>query len=361
MATYLRPAFGSAGIRFEEVQSIFAPGQTIRYPKPDYPAKPVENFRLAAGRRTPYWLPNSTLDFQTLYSTDCLAGFVAPPWGAKEPLVYKDEFGCQWKYVVSAGGGMLDPDGIPVVADVTKWEKSVKFPALRLKDSDFMEKTYDPGKVLHINVFQGLTERLVALMGGYTEAMLALIEEPEACADFFSAFADWEIAQIDKICEKYPADMITYHDDWGTERDTFFSEQMMETLVLEPTRRIVRHAKSKGAAFELHCCGKIGRFLKYMIDVGVDFLQIQGRANDIPALKRDFGDRIGFCVFNEKLLNPNVTADEAVAAARSTVEKYGKSGGAYAGALTSQPEAAWAFIFELYAYSREFYDRERGE
>ena len=361
MATYPRPAFGQEGIRFEQTTSAFAPGKTLQYPKPDYPVKPIENFKLAAARKTPYWLPNSTLDFQAKYSADFLTGLTTPPWGAKEPVVYKDEFGCQWKYVVSAGGGMLDPDGKNVIDDITKWEKQVKFPALELKDSDFMETAYNPDKVLHVNIFQGLTERLVALMGGYTEAMLALAEEPEACADFFNAFADWEIALIDKLYARYPINMLTYHDDWGTERDTFFSERMMEELVLEPTRRIVRHAKSKGAAFEFHCCGCIGRFLKYMIEVGIDFLQIQGRANDVPAMKRDFGDKIGFCVFNEKLLRPDVTPEEAIAAARRTVDTFGRSGGAYAGTLTSKPEAAWAFIFELYAYSREAYDKERGK
>jgi hypothetical protein len=166
--------------------------------------------------------------------------------------VYKAEFGCQWKYVVSAGGAMLDPDGEIVLEDVTRWEKDVKFPELRLADSDFMDTRYDPSKVLHVNLFQGLTERLVALTGGYAEAMLAMAEEPEACLDFFNAFADWEISLIDRISEKYPVNMFTYHGRLGTERDTFFSERMMEEMVLEPTKRIVQHAKSKNAAFELH-------------------------------------------------------------------------------------------------------------
>ena len=361
MAIYPRPAFGQEGIEVKQVSSIFAPGRKSYVPQPVYPVTPLENFKLAAARKTPYWLPMSTLDFQSKYASEFLVGFVLPPWGAKEELVFKDEFGCQWKYVISAGGAMLDPDGEAVVKDITQWEKSVVFPALKFSDSDFMEKTYDPNKVLAVNVHQGGTERLVALLGGYTEAMLALAEEPEACGDFLNALADFEIAQIDKLFEKYPINMITYHDDWGTERDTFFSERMMEALVFEPTKRIVQHVKNKGAAFELHSCGRIERFVKYMIDMGVDFMQIQGRANDLPKMKRDVGDKIGFCSFNEKLFKPDITVEDVIAAAHDTVDIFGKSGGAYTGAAVGTPEVTWAHIFELYCHSREVYDKERGE
>jgi hypothetical protein len=59
-------------------------------------------------------------------------------------------------------------------------------------------------------------------MGGYTDAMLAMAVEPEAVKAYFDRYADFMIELTDILCALYPADMITYHDDWGTERDTFF-------------------------------------------------------------------------------------------------------------------------------------------
>lgn len=360
MSVYPRPKYGQDGIKTISFKPVFTPDTMIFIPQPDYPIHPIENFRLAAAHKTPVWLPNSALDFQSYFTADFLEGFYVFPWGSEEETVHVDEFGCQWKYVVSAGGSMLDPAGKPVVDDITDWEKLVKFPKLELKISDFMERNYSPEKVLHVDVFQGATERLVALMGGYSEALLAMAEEPEACAGFVNAFADWEIALIDKLFEEYPVNLITYHDDWGTERDTFFSENMMEDLVLEPTRRIVQHVKNKGAAFELHSCGCIGRFLNYMIDIGVDFLQIQPRANDVPKMKREFGDKVGFCVFSEKLMEPALATGDIISAAREIVDTFGMRGGAYTGMFLQSPEPAWDFIFELYAHSREYYDRERS-
>ena len=63
----------------------------------------------------------------------------------------------------------------------------------------------------------------------------------EAVRDFLEAFVDYKSGLVDKLCEYLPIDFITYHDDWGTERDTFFGESMMESMVLEPTKRMFGH------------------------------------------------------------------------------------------------------------------------
>ena len=337
------------------------PDKQFTLPVLDYPIKPIDNFKLAAARKTPVWFPNAATDFQSLYPSDVLENFKVFPWGDEEETVYFDEWGCQWKYVPSAYGAMLDPNGKPVVDDVLKWKEQAKFPEFKFKDCDFMEKEYDPNKVLHMDIFQGATERLVGLLGGYTEAMLALAEEPEACSDFINAFIDWKIALVDKLFEKYPINFVTYHDDYGTQRDTFFSEKMMEDLVLEPTRRLIKHVKSKGAIFELHTCGKVERFVKYFLDLDIDFLWIQPSANDMPKMKKEIGDKIGFLDFNERVFNPAPTPEEVVESVHYTLETFGKSGGAYIHMFIIDPESTWNYVFELFNYSREFYDKERGE
>jgi hypothetical protein len=58
-------------------------------------------------------------------------------------------------------------------------------------------------------------------MGGYTESMTALALGAEAVADFFERYADHVIELFDKVYSLYPVDMVTLHDDWGTEKDTF--------------------------------------------------------------------------------------------------------------------------------------------
>jgi hypothetical protein len=155
--------------------------------------------------------------------------------------------------------------------------------------------------------------------------------------------------------------MVTLHDDWGTERDTFFSEKMLMELVYEPTKKLIDHVKSKGVAFELHTCGNVTRFIPYTIDLGVDILQLQRRAVDLPALKEKYGDKIGFCAPLEGM-TPGVdySSDEVVSMVRKTVDLYAPGGGCYTSAFFREPEKTWLGISELYAYSREFYDKEQG-
>ena len=137
---------------------------------------------------------------------------------------------------------------------------------------------------------------------------------------------------------------------------------MMEELIFEPTKRIVAACKSKGAMFELHSCGHIERFVPYMIDLDIDFMQIQRRANDIPELKRKYGDKIGFNTSIERTgaSYPQVSIDEYCTLIRETVDLYAGGGGLYTAASGYTDEHAWAGTFELYCYSREFYDKEQG-
>ena len=43
------------------------------------------------------------------------------------------------------------------------------------------------------------------------------------------------------------------------------------------------------------------------------------------------------------------------------IDLYGGGGGAYINIFEFDPRKAWDMVSEVYAYSREFYDRERGE
>ncbi len=368
---YERPSYGAPGVETMRRKSL-RPGPELTFPKFDYPVTPKENFLLAATHKTPYWIPISLTDDQMLMAQDLVTGNVRGMQSSAdisrivtESYAFNDWFNTNWTWVVSAGGPMLTP-GTCLCKDITKWERDVIFPDLCEWDfttaaETFMKNMYDPTKLMHINIGQGATERLISIVGGYTEGMLALAVEPEAVRDFLNRFADFTIQYFDLVCSLYPVDMVTYHDDWGTERDTFFSEKMMEEIIFEPTKRILDHIKSKNVLFEFHCCGNVKRFIPYMIELNMDFLQLQRRANDLPALKKKYGDKIGFNVFIEDFMFGHPYAKEDLdEKLRKTVDLYGRGGGAYINIFEFDPEKAWNMVAEIYAYSREFYDNERS-
>lgn len=367
---YERPPYRAPGVPTERKNILFS-NIEVDFPKFDYPVTPLENFKLAAARKTPYWMPTSLTDDQLIMPQELVTGNVRGMQSSAdfsrlvtEDYSYIDWFNTNWTWVTSAGGAMLTP-GTCLCSDISEWEKHVKFPDLKEWDfkthaDKFMKTQYDPSKVLHISLGQGATERLISVVGGYTEGMLALALEPEAVRDFLNRFADFTIEYFDLIRSLYPVNLITYHDDWGTERDTFFGEKMMEEIVFAPTKRIVDHIRSTGTLFEFHCCGNITRFIPYMIDFNMDFLQIQRRAVDIPAMKKKYGDKIGFNVWPEDVvLGMTYTKEELTQKIRNTIELYGKGGGCYMNIMERDPELVWHMVSEAYAYSREFYDNER--
>ncbi len=366
---YNRPAYKDPAVKVDVSRSTFG-NALIESPVFDYPISIKENFFRMAHHEKPMWVPYSASEMQTLHINDLADmkpdGRQLGPnfrFPAKENYTFIDHFGNSWTWVAQAGGAMLTP-GTCLCDDICKWEEQIKFPDFSEwnfaeRAEKFMKETYDPNKIMHINVHQGLTEMLVAYLGGYEQGMSSMLIEPEACSDFFNAYADYMISFFDMLNKLYPIDFITYHDDWGTERDTFFSERMMEELVFEPTKRIVDHIKGAGKVFELHSCGKIERFLPYMCDLNVDFLQIQRRANDMPKLKEKYGDRIGFNAAIEGLQTGQpIELDELRDKVRKTIDIYAPTGGFYPAVFERDPERMWVIASELYCYGREFYDNE---
>jgi len=373
---YQRYEYLQPGVETVKTTPIYG-GEGILLPKFDYPISITENLKRAAEHNNPLWVPNSTQEFQSIQPNDFIKATgknkergltVAADFSRNSPVnwTFTDWFLTDWTFIAKVGGPMLTP-GFKLLEDVTDWEKVVKFPDLKDWDFDtyaenFMKNEYDPSRALVTDIGLGCSERFVSIMGGYTEAMLAFATEPEACADFFEAFIDHEIEQFDRFMDYYPFAMITYHDDWGNEKDTFFSPDMLKSMLFKPTKRFIDHVKSKGVLFEFHSCGNIMRFLPYFIELGVDFLQIQRRAVDFVKLKKEYGDKIGFGTFPEGLDfgGPDPTKEELTEMIHKSIDMFAATGGLYCGIMLKDPELSWYATNELYAYGREFYDKEQG-
>lgn len=365
--TYPRPTYLEAGTPTEKAKILFSSVEAV-IPKFETPVTPLENFKRVAARSHPLWVPNSMTDFQNLMLQDIAIGKqISADFtrNATEDYVFTDWFGVPLTWVCSAGGATNTP-GTRLLENINDWEKVIRFPVLSewdwtTKADEFLKNAYDPRKVLQIDLHSGCIQRLIAVLGGYTEGMFALALEPDAVRAFFNRFAEHMIEVVDLIVKLYPVSLITIHDDWGTEKDTFYSPQMMEELVFEPTKRIIDHIRSKGCAFMQHTCGNVTRFIPHMIDMNTDFLQIQRRAVDIPSMKVKYGDRIGFNTALEGSAPGAIyPKDELLQMVRDTVDIYGKGGGFFVNIFDRDPESLWNTICELYAYSREFYEKDEA-
>lgn len=268
-----------------------------------------------------------------------------------------DVFGAKWKYVASAGGSITEA-GRPVLEDVNDWKEKVKMPDVESWDwkTDLEGVDNNPRYAQVFTFVNGFWfERLISLMD-FENAAMALVDEDQQDAVFelFGAMTDVACKLVDLICEYAPSvDGFNVHDDWGSQRSPFFSEEIARKLFLPHMKRLVSHIKSKGRFATLHSCGHVEERVELFIEAGFDGWQPQPM-NDVAKLYELYGDKMVFEATPEPF---DLDDDEAaVASARKFVDYYCNKGKPAGIATGGRPMmASKAFCEELYRYSREKY------
>lgn len=362
--SYSKPAFMEGPT--VQVQSIFSPVPSTM-PKFDYPITPKENFYRALRHDNPLWVPLPSLELQELHMSQLYTKGpegkqLGPKFSDPRPRYsYTDAWGNSWTHDKDAGGSCMTI-GTRICDDILKWEEQIPWPDLHewnLEETAeaYLREKYDPTKPLNLDIYHGPFQAMADFLGGFAEALEAMFVEPEASAALLNRFADWMIWLIDKLSSLYPVDMFTVHDDWGTEKDAFFSPAMMRELLFEPTKRIIDHVHGLGKLYQFHCCGKIDRFLPAFVELGTESTQIQRRVNDIPEYKRLYGGKIGFMAPLEGW-RPGLTEDEAIALVQDNMALYAPTGG-WLPMVFGDPKFMWTAACELYYGSREYYEKQK--
>ncbi len=183
--------------------------------------------------------------------------------------VARDPFGVDW---TSTADGSLPVNDHFLLDDVTRWRDVVHIPDVNdFPWAETAEKELamaDPNKVNYVILNNGIFDRLMACMG-FNEGLCAMYEEPEACAEFFEAIADYKIALIDKICEYYHPDIIHYVDDLAHANGLFMSPEIYRKLIKPQHQRIVKEIRDHGVFMEQHTCGKCEAIIPDYIEMGV--------------------------------------------------------------------------------------------
>lgn len=312
------------------------------------PISPRENLILALEHKKPLWMPNLYADSQVIVSRLNRDGVPKDREG-------RDWFGTWYAYSPSVGLNM--PSG-GVFDEVTEWREKVKWPDLQSIDwkSELDGFQRDESKALYMRFSNGIFERLHAFEG-FEQAMLDLITEPEECRALFERIADYKIELFNCLRDVYPLDYIVAADDYGTARGPFFSTELFEATILEPTRRFINAVQARGTKFIAHCCGKVDIFIPYLVEeLGVDGLEIQD-INDIPGIMAKYGDK----VLVEYKANPNIVHDDEASDEtmlehiRSIVDRFGAcafpGSGVVMNLQSSFRDKYYLMEDELYRYS----------
>ncbi|MGI6238527.1 MAG: uroporphyrinogen decarboxylase family protein [Christensenellales bacterium] len=132
---------------------------------------------------------------------------------------------------------------------------------------------------------------------GTERFLIAMMEEPEWCAEIYDTCLDLDLALLDCVWDAgYHFDEVTWPNDMGYKKSQFFSLRTYREMDKPRQARAIRWAHEKGAVARLHSCGDINPFVPELIEIGLDGLNpLEVKAGMDPVhLKRAYGDKLLF-------------------------------------------------------------------
>ena len=313
------------------------------------PISPKENFLLFWKGEKPLWIPNMGTDFQTIQP------MVMPDAQARVNGGL-DWFGIDWEYEPKSNAAMVRP-GTRRLSEISNWEKELVWPDLSAIDwqKDF-EENYK-GKlsselVTNFVIVNGLYERL-ADMTSFEDTLCAFVDEEESefVASLFDKLTDFHLELMRIARDVYGATVITFHDDMGTQRSSFFSPDTFREVMMPHYKRMNQAAHEMGLCVMFHSCGNVGNLLPYYIESGFDIWEGQDSSNDKDALSKLYSKDIAM---EFMVLNPNMD-DEKMDAAIETFLNRARNGERNLVWLNGSPKVSYDAVAKLYAESRKLY------
>ena len=329
----------------------------------DYPTTMREAV-LATYRREPYWLITGM--GSGLFSPKCnpdniARGFVYEAASREMgPKDYggKDMFGIEWEYIETVGGSMVRP-GKPYIEDANEIKDKIVMPDPTKWDWEGTAKRNRGTYLKDTNstsmwLLNGWYERLISFMD-FEGAIMALIddEQKDAVKKFFEELSDMYIKLLDCAIKAFPeVDVFYIHDDWGSQKETFFAPSVAEEMIVPYMRTVNDFLHSKGKYTEFHCCGQNLKQVPNMIKAGWDCWSPQAM-NDTWTEYELYGDKIIIGVMPEQFDPSKLSEAEQRQKAREFVDRFMKPGKPCVLNYNGMGVVTKAYAAELYEYSRK--------
>ncbi|MCL2227792.1 MAG: methyltransferase [Oscillospiraceae bacterium] len=332
----------------------------------DYPVTSKEAYR-AMLQRKPIWqvtLLDSMLFTPALYPDNIARGqvFEGHPFNPVTEGGGPDMFGIEWEYVEQVGGSMVRP-GEPFIEDANElaekivWPDIEKWPweeaAARNNETFLASNAY-----MNAWFVTGWYERLISLMD-FEGAVMAVFDEDQqdAVKAFFDKLTDLYIKMLEKFFHYMPKiDGVCFHDDWGSQKETFFSPAVAEEMIVPYMKRLTDYVHSTGRQCELHSCGQLLKQVPNIIAAGWDYWNPQ-LMNDTHKIYELYGDKLMVGVAPEPFDLENTTEEEQRKRAREYADKFCDPKKPSVLNQYSCSLLTPAFREELYIRSRENYSK----
>ncbi len=243
---------------------------------------------------------------------------------------------------VPVGGSGVDPFGVGFVNaidgftpskapidDILDWDQ-IPFPdpedlPMEEEGKKILSQFDHDKMMLRLDVPYFHFERLHSVMG-FENTLVAFVEEPEATHEVLAQLTDYYIRKMELVKKYYDCDIFVPHDDWGGNLNMFFSPETWREFIKPELIKCVNACHDLGMYFEQHTCGHIQEIIPDLCEIGVDILQpLMASCNDIPTVKREYGDKIvmaGACD-TRSIVQLSASEEEVRTIARTSFESAG--------------------------------------
>lgn len=225
------------------------------------------------------------------------------------------------------------PDKV-VIKDIAHWRDYVVAPPAQFPAEAWepcvrqVEKIDRKEQFATLFFSPGVFELCNQLMG-MEECLVAFYEEPEAMKELIDFIADWEVAYAEDVCKYLKPDALFHHDDWGSQKSTFFSPEMFREFFVPAYKKIYGYYKAHGVEVIVHHSDSYAATLvPDMIEVGIDIWQGAMTTNNLPDLIARYGGKISIMAGIDSASvdyegwTPEVVAQEVERACRKCGKLY---------------------------------------
>ncbi|NLB29404.1 MAG: methyltransferase, partial [Clostridiales bacterium] len=131
---------------------------------------------------------------------------------------------------------------------------------------------------------------------------------------------------FEKYIEYFPyAVSFCVHDDWGSQKETFFSPAVASEMIVPYMRKVTDYLHSQGKFCEIHSCGQAFKQVPNFIAAGWDSWSGQAM-NDTAKIYEEYGDKIILGVYPEPFDIEATSEEKQRELGREFADKFAKPG-----------------------------------
>ncbi len=133
---------------------------------------------------------------------------------------------------------------------------------------------------------------------GHEHMLVGMALDPGWVRDMADTYADLLINLMETLfAREGKPDGIWFYEDMGFKERPFMSPAMYRELIYPAHRKTIDFCHALGLPVIMHSCGFVEPLLPYMIEAGIDCLQVIEIKAGMDPLRifRDYGDRLSLC------------------------------------------------------------------